>query len=64
MNDLQKYQSTQEKIVDAMEALEGLPPSRGRSMTQTKLDEALMWLRTIAPSEQEAKSEAPSNVST
>lgn len=41
---------TAESIADAMETLEKLPPSRNRSMVQTKLDEAMMWLNGARPS--------------
>ncbi len=40
---------TAENIADAMETLDQLPPSRAKSMTQTKLDEAMMWLQRARP---------------
>lgn len=34
-----------DKILEAMETLEALEPCREKSMVQTKLDEAKMWLK-------------------
>lgn len=47
---------TAESIADAMETLDKLPPSRARSMTQTKLDEAMMWLTRARPAVNETQS--------
>lgn len=47
---------TAESIADAMETLDKLPPSRARFMTQTKLDEAMMWLNSARPVKNETQS--------
>lgn len=41
--------ATAESMADAMATLDMLPPSRARSMVQTKLDEAMMWLDRSRP---------------
>lgn len=38
-----------EYIAGAMDNLAKLPPSRETSLTQTKLDEAMMWLQRATP---------------
>lgn len=43
--------TTFELITQAGAFLDFLPPSRARSMVATKLDEALMWLKEVAPDE-------------
>lgn len=47
---------TAESIADAMEALNKLPQSRARAMTQIKLDEAMLWLNSARRAGNEAKS--------
>lgn len=38
-----------DKIAEAKTAIECVPPSRERSLAQTKLDEAQMWFQRAVP---------------
>lgn len=55
---MDKLEQTCHLIADAMDALDAAPKSRPASLTQTKLDEALMWaqraLREATPAINEA----------
>ena len=52
----QKIEYAFDAIASAKTAIECVPPSRERSLTQTKLDEAQMWFqRSIPPINKEAQ---------
>ena len=54
MNEFTAADATAESIADAMETLEQMPKSREASLVKTKLEEAQMWLRSAAPTRNEA----------
>ena len=54
MNEFTAADATAESIADAMESLDQMPKSREAALVKTKLQEAQMWLRSAAPTRNDA----------
>jgi len=53
MTEFTAADATAESIADAMETLDQMPKSREASIVKTKLQEAMMWLNSAAPTRNE-----------